>query len=66
MPGTYRTGVSSASGSQIAASGRSLRGLQTWHAAILRAVYDHPAGIAIMKAAADQAERTQGGRQRRA
>ncbi|MER6109289.1 hypothetical protein [Streptomyces hirsutus] len=45
---------------QVAAAGRSLRGLQGWHDAIVRAVYDHPAGIAIMKAAADLAERGYG------
>lgn len=50
---------------QIAAAGRSLRGLQAWHDAIVRAVHDHPAGIEIMKAAADLAERGYSGRARR-
>lgn len=30
-------------------------GLQTWHDHIVRAVYDHPDGVKIMKAAADRA-----------
>lgn len=48
-----------------AAAGRSLRGLQAWHDAVVRAVYDHPAGLAIMKAAADLAEQGYGRGRRR-
>ncbi|MFJ4084984.1 hypothetical protein ACIP2Z_39325 [Streptomyces iakyrus] len=48
-----------------AATGRALRGQQVWHDAIVRAVYDHPDGVAIMKAAADLAERGYGRRARR-
>jgi hypothetical protein len=48
-----------------AATGRALRGQQAWHDAIVRAVYDHPDGIAVMKAAADLAERGYGRGQRR-
>lgn len=50
---------------QIAGLKRSLRGRQGWHDAIVRAVHDHPAGIAIMKAAADRAERAQDAGRRR-
>ncbi|MET9776094.1 hypothetical protein ABZ023_17870 [Streptomyces sp. NPDC006367] len=48
-----------------AAAGRALRGLQAWHDAIVRTVYDHPDGIAIMKAAAGLAERGYGREARR-
>lgn len=47
-----------------AATGRALRGQQAWHDAIVRAVYNHPDGIAIMKAPADLAERGYGRRPR--
>ncbi|MFK0159081.1 hypothetical protein ACIQVK_44305 [Streptomyces sp. NPDC090493] len=45
---------------KAAATDRALRGQQAWHDAIVRAVYDHPAGVTIMKAAADLAERGYG------
>ncbi|MEU6462182.1 hypothetical protein [Streptomyces sp. NPDC046976] len=45
---------------QVAAAARVLRGQQAWHDAIVRAVYDHHDGIAIMKAAADLADRSGG------
>ena len=48
-----------------ALAGRTLRGQQAWHDAIVRAVYDHPDGIAIMKVAADLAEQGYGRRARR-
>ncbi|MFI5990331.1 hypothetical protein ACIBAC_00555 [Streptomyces sp. NPDC051362] len=48
-----------------AATSRVLRGQQAWHDAIVRAVYDHRDGVAIMKAAADLAEQGYGRGQRR-
>ncbi|MFI6277926.1 hypothetical protein [Streptomyces sp. NPDC050988] len=48
-----------------AATGRALLGQQAWHDAVVRAIYNHPDGIAIMKAAADLAERGYGRRPRR-
>ncbi|MDR3084425.1 MAG: hypothetical protein LBV60_26510 [Streptomyces sp.] len=48
-----------------AATSRALRGQQAWHDAIVRAVYDHPDGIDIMRAAAGLAERGYGRRARR-
>ncbi|MET9819614.1 hypothetical protein [Streptomyces sp. NPDC006355] len=39
----------------IAALKRAARGRQDWHDAVVRAVYDHPDGVKIMKAAADAA-----------
>ncbi|QOV40236.1 hypothetical protein IM697_18620 [Streptomyces ferrugineus] len=45
---------------QNAAAGRALRGQQAWHDAIVRAVYDHSDGIAIMKAAANLSEHGSG------
>lgn len=41
---------------------RALAGLQSWHDAIYRAVHDHRDAVAIMKAAADLAERGYGRR----
>jgi hypothetical protein len=40
---------------EIAELKKSRSGLQNWHDAIVRAVYDHADGIQIMKAAADRA-----------
>lgn len=40
---------------EIADLKRGRDGLQTWHDHIVRAVYGHPDGIKIMKAAADRA-----------
>lgn len=40
---------------EIADLKRGRDGLQSWHDHITRAVYDHPDGIKIMKAAADRA-----------
>lgn len=40
---------------EIADLKRGRDGLQTWHDHIVRAVYDHPDGVKIMKAAADRA-----------
>lgn len=42
---------------EIAELKRSRDGLQQWHDAVCRAVYDHPDGIQIMSAAAKKAER---------
>lgn len=41
---------------EIAELKKSRAGLQNWHDAIVRAVYDHADGIQIMKTAADRAE----------